>query len=320
MSDDVIWLAGDERKILKKRKDLEERPWKFAGGKPGRGKKKYKPAQRNALWWDTVTGNDAMRASLGRFYDYSPWKASDYIWTSAWVMVYNHTESSYEHPFWRIYNDTYEGGVGDGPVYNSGDGKCQLYSYQYSAGVKKGYWDVNPTTIYGDAGDGTGEWDDLTWHHILIIHSWNGSMWIDGKRTWYQANIPPTTTWSVEPGTNNGIRDMYLRLLGGRNATVSKPQTAHAGISNMSFWHGNSMVAGDWDEFEAIDPADLWVDRAAAALMNRPVDQLADKTGLLWGYPLQEGCDDVGPYLKHGVMNVNAEISANNGTYDAPTF
>ena len=276
---------------------------------------------RNALWWNPSDGgNEGMVAPIGRPYDYSLWTGSDYIWTSAWVMVYNHTEASYEHPWWRIYNETYEGGVGDGPRYNSGDGKCQLWSYQYSAGVKSGYWDVNPTTIYGDAGDGTGQWNNLTWHHILIIHSWNGSMWIDGKRTWYNDNIPPTTTWSVEPGTNNGIRDLNIRFLGGRNASLSKPQTAHAGIANMSFWHGNSLVSTEWEGYTAIDPADTWLDRAAAALMQNTCDTLTSKTGLLWGYPLQEDCNDVGPYAKHGTMNPNAQIASNNGTYDGPIF
>jgi hypothetical protein len=178
-------------------------------------------------------------------------------------------------------------------------------------------WDEEPTTVLGNAGDGTGNFVNFEWHHFMINHSWNGSLWVDGLRTWYADN-QGEATWSVHPITSNGWQDLTLEILGHRNNAAYKPATGHAGVTNLSIFDPDNIVTTEFDNVTAIDPADGWQDRMCAWLMNNPIDN--SKSGLLWGWPMQEDLNDVGPHGKHMTKDANAIWDTTNGTYEGPYF
>ena len=171
---------------------FRQRGWRGGGGGP-----------RNALWFSSSSGdNDAGTAALDRPHLYSSWTDDDYLYVMFWVHVYHHTDTN-EHPFFSISNPLYSSGLRHGPRYNTG--KSRMYTFQYGGSPENahaGYWDAAPTTVLGNAGDGTGNFKHLEWHHFMINHSWNGSMWVDGYRTWYNTN-DGEATWSVHPTTSN---------------------------------------------------------------------------------------------------------------------
>jgi len=270
---------------------------------------------RKAIW-ATSGAAVAATAELLRPADYTTWTDADYLYVSFWAMVYNHT-STQVRPWVNIDNPTYpSSGLYHGPCYNAGLTKCILYSGQRDSGFHNDYWDDTPTTVMGDAGDGTGQWDHLTWHHFCFSHSWNGSLWVDGKRTWYNSN-QGEATWSVAPDTNNGAQNLFLRIGGSARSGSWQPLSDHFGVSNLSIWDPDGQDLSEFDDVEAIDPTDGAQDRFAAWCMNNPVDNT--KSGLLWGWPMQADLNDVGPHGKH--LSLGAGTHAlNNGTYNGPVF
>jgi len=238
---------------------------------------------------------------------------------SFWAMCYNHTESSYVHPWVSLNNATYaSSGFNHGPRYNGTLSECLMFSSQRMNGYHLDYRDGAPTTVLGAAGDGNGSFKNLEWHHFCVYHAYNGILWVDGVRTWGPAN-DGEATWSVSPDTTNGFQILQM-VIGNRAGLLAAeaPKTNHFGVSNFIVSNPADWDADEFDDITAIDPLDTIYDKYAAWSMRTIEDDNRD--GILWHYPFQADCNDIGPYAKHLTLSAGGQIASNNGTYDGPTF
>lgn len=324
MAERRLPLSGG-KKILPSREDLERLPFSFFGqGKRGRGAGgggPPGPVQRQALWADgwnllnspTNAWYAAAGADLDRPYDYTSWNVERYLWCSFWALTYR-TSDSQIHPWVNLDYPTYDSGFAHGPQAN------RLGSRQWMNGMHAGKWDQNLATILGDAGDGTGNFTVAQeWHHFAINHSWNGTLFVDGKRTWFNSNMGGTT-WSTDPGSSNGIRKLFLRLGGHRGNQANRPFTSHFGVSNVSIFDPSIMDYSEFDDIDPISGEDHPYDRFVTWLFQNVIDD--SKSGLIWGWPLQGDLLDVGPYGYPLTLNghASAQVSDTDGTFMGPVF